>query len=144
MAGILGYAVELTTDDDSIMVIFPDFPEAVSFGDDRDDALAHAIDAIQTVIMAYMADRKDIPAPTHIASGEGIALPLLAMLKIEVYRAMRGRGWRKADLARVLHKDPRQIDRLIDLRYATPVAQLEAALRACGQMPVVTTQSLAA
>lgn len=141
---MLGYKVELTDDDDSVMVTFPDFPEAVTFGDNRDDALGHAVDALQTAMMAYMADRRDIPAPYAIASGLGVSLPLLAMLKVEIYRAMRSRGWRKADLARALHKDPRQVDRLVDLRYATPVAQMEAALRACGQVPVVTTQALAA
>jgi len=46
---------------------------------------------------------------------------------------MRARGWRKADLARALHIDPRQIDRLLDLRHGSHVAQIEAALAACGQ-----------
>lgn len=138
-----GYRISVEQDDDSYMVTFPDFPEAVTFGDSRGTALAHAVDAIQTAIMGYMTDRRDIPLPSKSLDAQ-VALPLLAMLKIELYRAMRARGWRKADLARALGKDPRQIDRLIDLRYATPVVQIDAALKACGRMAVVESRSLAA
>ena len=46
---------------------------------------------------------------------------------------MRAHGWHKADFARVLHVDPRQVDRLLDLRHGSPVAQIVAALAACGQ-----------
>ena len=139
----LGYRVSVEQDDDNYMVTFPDFPEAVTFGDSREAALAHAVDAIQTAIMGYMTDRRDIPLLSKSSDAQ-VALPLLATLKIELYRAMRARGWRKADLARALGKDPRQIDRLIDLRYATPVVQIDAALKACGRMAVVESRSLAA
>lgn len=57
---------------------------------------------------------------------------------------MRARGWRKADLARALHVDPRQVDRLLDLRHGSPVAQIEAALAACGQTVRVELAELAA
>jgi antitoxin HicB len=57
---------------------------------------------------------------------------LLGSLKINLYRAMRGRGWRKADLARAMALNPRQIDRLLDLRHSSTVVRLEQALAACG------------
>ncbi|MGO9768102.1 MAG: type II toxin-antitoxin system HicB family antitoxin, partial [Roseiarcus sp.] len=45
------YAVTLAPDDNgTILVTVPDIPEAVTFGDDRDDALARAVDAIETAI----------------------------------------------------------------------------------------------
>jgi antitoxin HicB len=56
---------------------------------------------------------------------------LLASLKLETWAALRAKGWRKADLARAMCVNPRQIDRLLDLQHATPVAQLEAALALC-------------
>jgi len=65
-------------------------------------------------------------------------------MKVAVYQAMRARGWRKADLARALHVDPRQVDRLLDLRHGSPVAQIEAALAACGQAMRVELAELAA
>jgi antitoxin HicB len=62
--------------------------------------------------------------------------------KIAVYLAMRARGWRKADLARALAVNARQVDRLLDLRHASTVAQLEAALAACGQRAEIETREL--
>ena len=55
------YAVTLAPDDNgTILVTVPDIPEAVTFGDDRDDALARAVDAIETAIMGAMAAREDV------------------------------------------------------------------------------------
>ena len=64
-------------------------------------------------------------------------------MKIALYQAMRARGWREADLD-VLHVDPRQVDRLLDLHHGSPVAQIEAALAACEQTVRVELAELAA
>ncbi|MGO9768886.1 MAG: type II toxin-antitoxin system HicB family antitoxin [Roseiarcus sp.] len=88
------YAVKLSPDDDgTILVKVPDIPEAITFGEDRDDALARAVDAIGTAIIAAMAAREDAPPPQAVGS-EAVALPALSAAKIELYRAMR-RGRRQ-------------------------------------------------
>ena len=47
------YAVTLAPDDNgTILVTVPDIPEAVTFGEDRDDALARAVDAIERAFSA--------------------------------------------------------------------------------------------
>ena len=59
------YPVKLERDDnDAILVSFPDFPESHTYGDDVEDALTHAADALATVINAYIKDRRDIPLPS--------------------------------------------------------------------------------
>lgn len=83
-------------------------------------------------MMGYIADRKGIPVPSEAKGGTTVSPTLLGSLKIAVYQAMRARGWRKANLARAMGLNPRQIDRLLDLRHASTVAQLEAALAVCG------------
>ena len=61
------YPVTVQDDDnDTILVLFPDFPEAATFGDTKEEALARAVDALETVIDAYIADRRQIPAPSAI------------------------------------------------------------------------------
>jgi antitoxin HicB len=115
------------------MATVPDIPEVVTFGEDASDALARVPDAIETVLAGYMQDRRDIPEPVGAISGEYCSPSLLAMMKLDLYTAMRRKGWRKADLARALAVNPRQIDRLFDLNHATPVDQLELAFFACGQ-----------
>lgn len=140
----MNYPVVLTPDDnDTVMVTFPDIPEAVTFGDDEDDALANAVDALETMIAAYIGDRQDVPAPSPAEGRPTVALTLLGSLKLAVYQAMRAQGWKKADLARALHVDPRQVDRLLDLRHNSTVTQLEQALAACGKRAEVETRELA-
>ena len=48
---MLRYPVRLRPDtNDTILVSFPDFPEAHTFGDDRNEALARAADLLEDVL----------------------------------------------------------------------------------------------
>jgi antitoxin HicB len=138
----MNYPVELQEDDGAVLVSFPDMPGARTFGDDRSEALARAVDALESMISARITDREDIPLPSPADGRPTVSLTLLGSLKLEVYRAMRARGWRKADLARAMGLNPRQIDRLLDLRHASTVAQLEQALTVCGRAVEVTAREL--
>ena len=127
------YPVCLEPDDnDTVLLTFVDLP-GVTFGDDEADALARGVDALETMLSAMNSDREDIPAPSAARGRPTVSPTLLGCLKVGVYQAMRERGWRKADLARAMGLNPRQIDRLLDLRHASTVAQLEQALTICGQ-----------
>jgi len=138
------YPVDLAPDDNgTILVTFADLPGA-TFGDDESDALARAADALETVLTALISAREDVPKPSAAHGRRTVAPTLLGSLKLAVYEAMRARGWRKADLARAMGLNPRQIDRLLDLRHASSVAQLELALAACGKRVEVATLDLAA
>lgn len=139
------YPVELSPDDNgSILVTIPDVPGAISFGEDEDDALDHAVDALETMLLARMLDRQDIPPPSPTKGRATVRPTLLGTLKVMLYQAMREREWRKADLARALRIDPRQVDRLLDLRHASTVKQLEQALAACGKRADVSVRELKA
>lgn len=140
---MFNYPVVLENDDnDTVLVTFPDVPGAVTYGEDEADALANAVDVLETILSAYITDRKDIPAPSRPKGRKVVSPSLLGSLKLSAYNAMRARGWRKADLARAMGLNPRQIDRLLDLRHASTVAQLEQALAVCGQRAEVETKSL--
>lgn len=144
-AGTMDYPVELVPDDnDSLLVTFPDVPGAISFGSDEGEALANAVDALETIFSALITDRREIPTPSAPRGRKTVSPSLLGSLKISVYRAMRERGWRKADLARSLSLNPRQIDRLLDLRHGSTVAQLDQALKACGKRVEVDLRELQA
>lgn len=136
------YPVILEADDnDTVMVRFVDLPGA-TYGEDEADALANAVDLLETVMAGYIADRLDIPAASPAKGRRTVTPSLLGMLKLSVYQAMRRKGWRKADLARRMGLNPRQIDRLLDLRHASTVAQLEQALTICGARADVETREL--
>lgn len=144
-AGTMDCPVDLRPDDNAtLLVTFPDVPGAVTFGSDEEEALANAIDALETIFSALITDRREIPRPSPPRGRKTVSPSLLGRLKISVYRAMRERGWRKADLARAMSLNPRQIDRLLDLRHGSTVAHLEQALASCGKRVEVDLRELRA
>ena len=131
---MLAYPVDLERDTNgSVLVTFPDFTEAVTFGDDENDALFRAVGALETVLAARIDDREDIPLPSPAAGRPCVILPALTAAKVLLYRAMREAGVRKADLARRLGWHGPQIDRLLDLNHASRLDQIEAALAVLGK-----------
>lgn len=141
----MDYPVDLTPDDNgTLLVTFPDVPGAITYGGDEREALANAVDVLESIFSALITDRRDIPVPSAARGRRTISPSLLGSLKVSVYRAMRERGWRKADLARRMALNPRQIDRLLDLRHGSTVAQLEQALTVCGKRAEVGLRNLQA
>jgi antitoxin HicB len=135
------YPVRLTPDDnDTILVTFPNFPEAHTFGETTDDALAHAVDALATVVDAYIRDRRAIPPPSP--GKITVPLPALMASKVALYEAMREKHVGKAELARRLNWHLPQVDRLLDVRHGSRLDQLETAFRALGQRITFNLQPL--
>lgn len=138
------YPVTLEYDDNgTILVGFPDFPEAHTFGADEVDALAHAQDALTTVIDAYMKDRRDIPKPSATKTPYHVPLPALVEAKVQLFQVMRAGRVKKSDLARRLDWYPPQVDRLLEVRHASQLGQLEAAFEVLGKRLVVGVQDIA-
>ena len=141
---MLRYRVKLSKDTNgTILVEVPDIPGAVTFGEDREEALLRAPDAIETVLIGYMADRRDIPMPGAGVKGPFVTLPALTEAKLALYQSMRAAGVGKAALARRLNCHMPQIDRLVDLRHASRLDQLEAAFRALGKQLSVEVREAA-
>ena len=134
------YAITLAPDDNgTILVTVPDLPDAVTFGQDRLDALERAVDAIETALMGAMAAREDIRAPKS-SGAEYVTLPALASAKVALYQAMRAEGVGRAALAKRLDVALPQIDRLLDLRHSSRLDAIERAFAALGrEMEIVVT-----
>ena len=131
---MLRYAVKLERDSNgTILAGFPDVPEAHTFGEDREEALARAAEALETAFMGYMEDRRAIPKPSAHKRGKSVALPALTEAKLALYSTMRARRIRKTELARRLNCHLPQVDRLLDLRHSSRLDQLEAAFRVLGK-----------
>lgn len=132
------YTVTLTPDDNgTLLVSVPDLPEALTFGDSREEALLHAVDAIETALIAAMDAREEIPEP-RVTGPEWVALPALTVAKLALYRAMRADGVGKAALARRLGVSLPHIDRLLDLRHQSRLDAVERALAALDRIMTIT------
>lgn len=136
---MLDYPVQLEEDDGSILVMAPDFPELTTFGEDGDDAVMRAVDALEEAIAARMHDGRDIPDPS---TGEvRVALPTLTAVKVTLYRTMRSQGVGKAELARRLGWHMPQVDRVLDIQHHSRMDQMDAALGAVGARLRVSTSA---
>lgn len=133
------YPVTLTSDDGNVLVTFVDVPEAITFGADQDEALLHAIDALETGLSFYVDERKSLPIPSKPKRGQKTVRPsALECAKLGVYQAMTEQGVKKSELARRLGWHMPQVDRLFDLRHASKLEQIEAAALALGRHVEVT------
>ncbi len=128
---MLAYPIVLTPDDnDTVMATSPDFPELTTYGDDNDDALLHAVDALEEAIAARIAYREDIPSPSR--GKYKAALPTQTALKVMLYQGMREQNMTKAKLAKALNWHAPQVDRLFDCRHASRLDQLDSAFNVLG------------
>jgi antitoxin HicB len=126
----LAYHVELTPDDNgTILVSCPALPEVTTFGEGRDDAMQHAIGAIEEALAARIADSQDIPSGGKIEPL--VRLPMQTAIKVELYRQTRKLGVTRAELTRRLGWRSREsVDRLFRLDHRSRLDHLEAAYRA--------------
>jgi antitoxin HicB len=130
---MFAYPVDLSKDTNgTILAVVPDVQGCHTFGDTGAEALARAVDALESAL-AHVIDRNlDLPPPSP-ARGRPVVVPSVrATLKLHIYDAMRRRGVRKAELARRLKVKPFQVERLLDLMHNSTIDQLDAALRALG------------
>lgn len=99
---MLQYAVKLSRDtNDTIRVEFPDVPETNTFGEDVDEALLQAVDALESALSMYVDDRRDIPKPSPVRRhAKFVTVPALTEAKLALYSAMRAQRIGMAELAR--------------------------------------------
>lgn len=142
---MLRYPVILEPDtNETILVSFPDFPEAHTFGDGEAEALARAADLLQDVLADYIESRREIPVPSKAREQDQfVRMPVLTEAKVRLYREMRSAGVRKAELARRLGCHMRQVDRLLDIHHASRLDQIEAAFAALNKRVVIDVQEAA-
>jgi antitoxin HicB len=128
------YPVNLTPDGDTVLVSFPDVPEAITFGADEDEALLQAIDALESALSFYVEARESLPVASKPRKGQKTVRPsALEYAKLGVYKAMMDQGIKKSELARRLGWHMPQVDRLFDLKHASKFEQIESAANVLGK-----------
>jgi antitoxin HicB len=132
---MLNYPVILDAQPEGgFVVTFPDVPEAITQGEDEEEALLYAVDALETALSFYVDARKPLPVASKPKRGQRTVCPAaLEGAKLGVYQAMTEQGIKKAELARRLGWHMPQVDRLFDVKHASRLDQVEAAARVLGR-----------
>ena len=134
---MLTYPIRLEEDEGTVMATSPDFPELTTFGDDRDDALMRAVDALEEAIAARIHAGQNIPPPSK---GEvRVGMPTLTAVKVILYQGMRDDGVGKAELARRLGWHLPQVDHVLDIQHRSRMDQMDAALGVIDRQLYVST-----
>jgi antitoxin HicB len=136
------YRVQLTQNEHHAwQVRVPDFPQARSTGASKAEAMHRAAEAIVSVIDDYVRARQIIPEGSTVpVPGAAVRVPALVAAKVALHNEMRRRGLRKSAMRERLKWHRPQIDRLLDVRYASKMDQVEKAFDALGLELVVAAR----
>ena len=138
----LAWPAELEQQEDgSVLVFFPDIPEALTEGETEAEALAQARDCLVAALGGYVGARRAVPRPSPAHGRTTVPLPALTAAKIALYGAMRAQGVCNTALAERLGLSEGAVRRLIDLDHRSHIGQVEAALNVLGQRLTVATRA---
>lgn len=130
-------------DEGSVVVSFPDVPEAITEGRDEADARTQAIEALGLALLSYPLRGMPLPAATA-SPDEADAMISVGpedAAKLAVLDAFRSAGISKAELARRIGRDEKEVRRILDPLHPTKLPSLRKALAALGAHLVVGVEA---
>lgn len=128
------YPVNLVKDGKFLLVTFPDIPEAITQGDDREDALRQAADALESALDFYFEDNRPVPPPSKPKRGQAVVeLPASVAAKVVLLNEMILQKVRPAELARRMNTSRQDVNRIINIRHATKIDRIASAVQALGK-----------
>ncbi len=134
------YPAKLTseTEQGGYVVTFRDLPEAITQGEDVDDALLEAVDCLEEAIANRIASDFPIPDSSQPKKGEySILLPVQLSAKAALYLAIRDAKITKVELARRMNCDEKEVRRLLNPKHPSKLPRIEQALATLGKQLVV-------
>jgi len=128
------YPARFSADADGrILVTFRDFPHGATDGADRAEAMAEAIDFLESVLADYVHYGQDIPKPSVPRRSEVQVSPsAVTAAQVALYTAMRHEKVSSKELAKRLRLPLADVRRLTDLANHPPLGKIERALAALG------------
>ena len=96
---MLAYPIMLEEDDGTLLATSPDFPELTTFGENREEAVARAVHALEEAIVARIHDGRNVPMPSQSYACAAYA----TWVKVMLYQRMREQGVGKVGKAELAH-----------------------------------------
>ncbi len=132
------YPVDVSIDEKGWhLVIFPDLPGCATDGRTRREALDQAVDALEEGLAVRILCGEEIPVVSPRRGRPVVAPGARIAAKAALYEAFRAAEISKAELARRLGVDKREVHRLLDPRHGTSLDRLDQAVRALDRRLVI-------
>ena len=132
------YPAIFTQRDGEVLVRFPDVPEAITGAATMEGARVLAADALEEVILSYLASGSPIPAPRRPNKGEeAVALDPLTAGRAAVASLMAKKHVSKVALAALIQRDEKVVRRILDGAGVVTMDNVTVALRALGAHPTL-------
>ena len=120
-----------------------DLPALITQGDDKEDALAQATDAMDEVFATLMKLDKPFPVASQRRRGERlVSPPVESVAKAALYSTLRDAKITKAQLAKRLGIDEKEVRRLLDPHYHSKVPRIAEAISLLGKRLVISLESV--
>jgi antitoxin HicB len=111
-----------------------DLPEAISQAEADEDREEIASGCLQAAIEGRIEDGNDLPVPSRARTAEvKVAVPIETAAKAALYEAMREARVNKAELARRLGVDEKEVRRMLDPGHVSKIPRIARALQALGK-----------
>lgn len=132
---MLTYPIKLKRDTNgSLLVTFPDIPEAATSAHDESRVFDLALDSLESALEFYVEDGRAVPMPSAPKRGQQtVTLPASMTAKILLLNEMLKQNVRPAELARRLGTTPQAVNRLTNLRHPTKIDGLAEAFQVLGK-----------
>ena len=125
-------------EDGGFVVIFEDFPEAITQAENLEEALKEASDCLEEAIANRIVMGLSIPKPSRVKKGQhAVSLSGQMSAKAALYTSMHALKMSKAELARHLNCDEKEVGRLLNPRHQSQLHKIESALSILGKKLVV-------
>ena len=82
------FPVQLKEEDNGFVVTFPDIPEAITQGENREEALLYAQEALESVLSFYIEEQRDLPIPSPTNGSTTVSPTALECAKLSLYLKM--------------------------------------------------------
>jgi antitoxin HicB len=134
MINQFSYPVKLTKQKEGgYLVQFPDLPEAITEGNNIEDALNQAQDCLEEAVAYRIISKLDIPVPSKKNKCKYVSLPTTFAAKLALYLAMKETRMSNTSLAEKLDCNEKEIRRLLDPHYCSKLPRIEQALNQLGK-----------
>lgn len=132
------YPVNIEKDGEGFFVSFPDIPEALTCGDDLEDAFFMAKDALLTAFTFYFDGEEKIPAPSVGDYPHYVEVPASVSAKILLLNTMVDAKITKSQLGRLVGVKRQNVAQLLDVFHTTKIDTIEKALNGLGKQLELT------